>query len=67
MKTELSKAAKDNATHWCTGFQIPIAKHKTSQRFNSDEDPELTRKRRYAEELANNKVDELDEILGYGL
>ena len=64
MKTELNEESKDNAKHWCTGFMIPIAK---PNKRNSDENPDLTRKRRYAEEVANSKVDELDEILGYGL
>ena len=62
MKTELNEESKQNAKHWCTGFMIPIAK---PNKRNSDEDPELTRKRRYAEEVAINKKDELDKILGY--
>jgi hypothetical protein len=64
MKVELNEESKANAKHWCTGFQIPIAK---PNKRNSDENPELTRKRRNAEEVANSKVDELDKLLGYGL
>ena len=62
MKTELNEESKQNAKHWCTGFMIPIAK---PNKRNSDEDPELTRKRRYAEEVMSNKKDELDKLLGY--
>ena len=62
MKTELNEESKANAKHWCTGFMIPIAK---PNKRNSDEDPELTRKRRKAEEVMSNKKDELDKLLGY--
>ena len=62
MKTELNEESKQNAKHWCTGFMIPIAK---PNKRNSDEEPELTRKRRYAEEFMSNKKDELDKLLGY--
>lgn len=60
MKTEVSEEIRENAKHWCAVF-----KYKSSKRVDSDENPELTRKRRHAEELMNSRVDEFDKLLGY--